>query len=122
MNTTYYEKSLKKRKLRKIQITRNAAIYMCFILIMIFLFIFYIDSFSAQASDIEQQHYYKYYKSIEIKKGDTLWSIASEYMDLQHYNGISDYINEVKEMNALTSYQITAGNYIIIPYYSSTFS
>lgn len=122
MKNTYYERALIKRNLRKRQVRRNTVIFMISLLIIIFFITFFITSFSSQASDKAHPHYYKYYKSIEIKKGDTLWSIANEYMDIQHYEGISDYINEVKEMNALTNNRITSGNYLIIPYYSSEFS
>lgn len=122
MNNTYYERALEKRDMRKKQVRKNTVILMLVLLIIILLCVFFTATFSSQASDMEHQHYYKYYKSIVIKKGDTLWSIAGEYMDTQHYQGISDYINEVKEMNALTNNQITAGNYLIVPYYSSEFS
>ena len=36
---------------------------------------------SAQSSAEESGIQYKYYKSIEIKKGDSLWSIANEYCE-----------------------------------------
>lgn len=57
--------------------------------------------------------------SVEIKKGDTLWSIASEYMS-DEYDDINEYINEIKQSNGMTSDKIHTGNYIIIPYYADT--
>lgn len=56
------------------------------------------------------------YKSIEIQKGDSLWSIAQTYCSSQ-WNSIEDYIKEVKEFNGLHTDEITAGHYIAVPYY-----
>ncbi len=55
--------------------------------------------------------------SIEIEKGDTLWSIASDYISSE-YDDMNDYIEEIKKSNGLYSDNIHAGNYIIIPYYT----
>lgn len=55
--------------------------------------------------------------SIEVKKGDTLWSIASEYIS-DEYDNIIDYIEEIKKCNRMTSDDIHTGNYLIIPYYT----
>ncbi len=61
----------------------------------------------------------KYYKSIEITKGDALWSIANDYFDPIHYKSTLEYVKEVKKMNNMTSDDIITGSYIIIPYYIS---
>ena len=63
---------------------------------------------------------FKYYTSIEIMKGDTLWSIASEYMTSE-YDSIQDYIDEVKDLNNLGADDIHIGQYLMIPYYSGEF-
>ncbi len=54
---------------------------------------------------------------IEIKKGDTLWSIASEYIT-EEYDDMNEYIEEIKDSNRMISDEIHAGNYIIVPYYA----
>ena len=63
---------------------------------------------------------YKYYTSIQIEKGDTLWSIADTYMTSE-YDSIQDYIREIKELNHLGPDDIHAGQYLTIPYYSGEF-
>lgn len=63
---------------------------------------------------------YKYYKSVQISYGDSLWSIANKYID-NHYESVSQYIDEVKVMNCITEDAVKAGNYIIVPYYSDEF-
>ncbi|MBQ2406420.1 MAG: LysM peptidoglycan-binding domain-containing protein [Lachnospiraceae bacterium] len=61
----------------------------------------------------------KYFKSVQIEKGDTLWSIATKNMDYNHYKNINSYLREIKNMNSLKSDNIISGTYIIIPYYST---
>ncbi|MGN1166792.1 MAG: LysM peptidoglycan-binding domain-containing protein [Lachnospiraceae bacterium] len=60
----------------------------------------------------------KYYKSIEIESGDTLWAIAKEFRG-DHYDSIYDYIDEVMDINGLKTDEIHAGQYLTIPYYDS---
>jgi hypothetical protein len=54
--------------------------------------------------------------TVEVKKGDTLWDIASLYFT-DEYDDLNEYIKEIKDSNGLVSDDIHAGNYIIIPYY-----
>lgn len=56
------------------------------------------------------------YKSILLEQGDTLWGIALEYRD-SRYGSTRDYIDEVMEINDLTSDRIHAGSYLAVPYY-----
>ena len=57
--------------------------------------------------------------SVEVKKGDTLWSIASGYMTYE-YDDVKEYVEEIKESNGLSSDTIHAGNYIIVPYFADS--
>lgn len=61
---------------------------------------------------------YKYYTSVEIKNGDTLWDIASKYMT-EEYGSLQEYVAEVKELNGLPSDNIRSGQFIVVPYYST---
>lgn len=58
----------------------------------------------------------KYYKSIQIQSGDTLWHIAQQNMS-EEYDSITDYIIEVKRINNLASDNIQTNQYLTIPYY-----
>ena len=80
-----------------------------------------LNGFRSNAKDDSTEVSYKYYKSIEVTGNDTLWSIAEEYMDEEHYESIADYIEEVKSMNSLKNDTIHYGEYLIIPYYASDF-
>lgn len=56
-----------------------------------------------------------YYKSIEIEKGDTLWTIAEEYAPSAGMT-VTEYIKQLKQMNHLGEDTIHAGCYLTIVY------
>lgn len=63
--------------------------------------------------------FYKYYTSIEIQPGDTLWTLADAYMD-DHFESKNAYIQEVRELNSLNCEGcIVSGEYLLLPYYST---
>ncbi|MDO4555360.1 MAG: LysM peptidoglycan-binding domain-containing protein [Lachnospiraceae bacterium] len=59
----------------------------------------------------------KYYTSIVIEEGDTLWDIAGEYMT-PGYEDREEYIKEVQKMNQMTGSTIRTGSKLLIPYYT----
>ena len=59
----------------------------------------------------------KYYTSILVEEGDTLWSIADEYMTSE-YTDRDSFMDEVREMNHLTGSVIHADSTLLIPYYA----
>lgn len=58
-----------------------------------------------------------YYKSIEIQSGDTLWDIAKTYkpVDLT----VDEYIDELMQINSLTSDSIHADQFLTVACYES---
>ena len=66
-------------------------------------------------ADITQ---YKYYKSITIESGDSLWSIAEEYCT-DAYEDTREYVDELKELNSLTSDTIHEGQHLLVAYYDT---
>lgn len=67
----------------------------------------------AQAAD----NYNKYFKSVTIERGETLYDYADRYADF-HYDSAEEYIKEVAKINNINPNKIISGNNIIIPYYS----
>lgn len=55
--------------------------------------------------------------SVQINKGDTLWSIAGRYIT-DDYKDMNSYIEEIKETNGLSSDTIHEGKYIVVPYFA----
>ena len=118
---TYYSRAKAKREMRKKQVRKNIMLLILTTITLSSLLVFF-ASISIQASDMEhqQQVSYKYFKSIYISQGDTLWSIAEANMG-EHYSNTSEYINEVKRMNSLTSDHIVCGSYLVVPYFSTEY-
>lgn len=61
----------------------------------------------------------KYYKSIEIQQGDSLWKIAEEHMS-NEYDSIYEYMNELIRINhidVVSADMILEGDYLTIAYY-----
>ncbi len=74
----------------------------------------------SHAESLDTDHYYRYYKSVMIMPGDTLTSIASSYND--HYESIDDHVDEIRFTNHLSEdATIYAGEYLIVPYYSTEY-
>lgn len=75
---------------------------------------------NANAKTIEQDTpMYKYYTSVQIMNGDSLWSIADTYTD-GSVSEILDCIEEIKSINHLSRFEkIKAGEFLIVPYYSA---
>lgn len=70
----------------------------------------------AKAPEQNMNNRAKCYKSIEIQPGDTLWSIAGEYMT-DEYSSVDAYVKEVKEINGFNGNTIYEGCYLMVPYY-----
>ena len=112
------ERRIRNNKYRRQQeLRRHILISVITLCITIFL-AFYIFSIQTDAKDASDVIEIKYYTSIEVTNGDTLWTIASEYMG-KHYESKSDYIEEVMYMNALKDETIYTGQHLVIPYYSN---
>lgn len=64
---------------------------------------------------------FKYYTSITVESGESLWDIAGNYMG-NSYDSRDSYIAEVCSINHLAdASDILYGQTLIIPYYSSEY-
>ena len=52
-----------------------------------------------------------------IESGDTLWNIAERYYDSDIVS-IPEYIEELRQINDLSTDMIRSGNYIVVSYYA----
>ncbi len=111
---------LKNRIRRQREMKKNFLILLMTVCLIVFGSVS-LNGFRANAKDDSVSVSYKYYKSIVVANDDTLWSIAEEYMDDDHYESINDYINEVKNMNSMTDDIIHYGEHLIVPYYDTSF-
>lgn len=74
------------------------------------------DLISAKAGDRQHPGFHKYYTSIQIKEGDSLWSIAKQYKT-NSGKTTGEFVDELKRMNRLNEDTIHAGNYLTVSYY-----
>lgn len=115
MNCNSERRILKNKRRRQQELRKNillAIMGACLVIILSF----GVNSFLSNAKS-DSRPAPEYYKSVTIAKNDTLWSIAEEYMDEEHYNSVKDYIDEVMRINSLSSDVIKYGENIIVPYY-----
>ena len=75
---------------------------------------------SAHADRGEAPGSFKYYKSIVIQPGDTLWEIAEEYKT-SDCDSTEEYVEVLKEMNSLDTDTIHSGQNLMIAYNSTEF-
>ena len=74
----------------------------------------------AKDNESSANQQFKYYKSIMIEAGDSLWSIAEEYKT-EHHESTQDYIDDLVVLNDLSSETIHAGQYLMVIYYDTEF-
>ena len=75
----------------------------------------------SKAQDKDEVILYKYYTSIEVKYGETLYDIAEAYFCEDRYNDYRHYISEVMYINGLYHEEVSPGTYLVVPYYSEEF-
>ena len=118
MSNSRSERRIRNNRIRRAKEMRKNFLLTIMTICLVITFSLSMNSFLSNAKDSSEPVCYKYYKSITIASNDTLWSIAQEYMDDEHYDSISDYIKEVKQINVLGSNDITYGAHLIVPYYA----
>ena len=110
-----------KRKLRRQreQRKRIASVLAAILLVVICLGSY--RSFSTKAVDNTPDNF-KYYTSVIVKSGDTLWSISDKFIDYSEYRTKESYIKEVCSINHIEDEsEIRIGQELVVPYYSTEF-
>lgn len=106
----------KRRNSRRRKQQYNRRVILLLVLTAIVAFILGAKTISADAHSQEKR--YKYYTTVQVHAGDSLWKIGSEYIT-DDYKNIDQYIAEVKKINKLSSSYLKTGQYLCVPYYSS---
>ena len=115
---TVQERKERARIRRQKQVAKQKmALLLATVLLVVIGSIVFGSIFSAAKNQHPEAPRYKYYRSITIEHGDTLWSIANEYCDSDC--STKEYIAELKELNSLTSDTIHAGQHLLISYYDT---
>lgn len=116
LNSEYRKQKNKMKRLRHFR--RQCFLVLLTVLLILFLTVSY-HAILSKATTGENISY-KYYTSIEIAYGESLWSIANKYAG-EEYASAEDYVHEVMKINHLQEETLIAGQYLVVPYYSTEF-
>lgn len=114
------ERRIRNNKRKRNQQLRRNRFYLILSLMVTITISIALFGFSAKASNPDEQIAYKYYTSIVIEEGDSLWSITEKNFT-EHFTSKKAYMKEIKEINGLSDETLTTGQYLIVPYYSYEF-
>ena len=111
-----------KRKLRRQREQRRRIASVILTVCLITMCVVSYHSLTTSANTGADEVPLKYYTSITVKGGESLWSIADTYIDYAQYKNKESYIREVCSINNLEdASEIRAGQKLVVPYYSSEF-
>lgn len=68
-------------------------------------------------SEKDNRPVYKYYTSVQVTSGDTVWDMADRYIEGYDINKDA-YVQEICELNHLQDGQIHSGDHLVMAYYS----
>lgn len=73
---------------------------------------------NVKATDSKNADAVKYYTSVVIMPGDTLWDIANEHMDYEHYSSVKSFMKDIAKANNIKVHTpLKSCEYLVVPYY-----
>ena len=122
----YFSRSevrIRANKIRRQRIFRKQVIMLASVVaLVIFTVLFFGNTLKLDAQSDTFTPEFKYYTTVTVHSGDTLWSIASENFNSDHYDSVGAYVGEICTINQIADQQtINAGESIILPYYSNEY-
>lgn len=112
------EIKIRKNKIRRERQLRRRIVFVSAIIILLICSAFGMTSFLSKAQEANgAPAKAKCFNSIQVEYGSSLSEIANEYCDDDMYESHDDYIKEVMFINHMNDTAITAGHYLIVPYY-----
>lgn len=103
---------------RRTDLMKKRVIRVCFLLTVAIATLIIIFTAGNNIQAEESTDSCKMFISITIQPGDSLWSIAAEYVD-GHYSNMQEYIDELMFINNLKNETINAYEHLLVPYYVS---
>lgn len=80
------------------------------------------QSLTIRASARDEKITFKYYTSITVHTGDSLWSIAEKYNNTSYYKDNKSYMKEICSINNIEDASVLrAGQRLVVPYFSTEF-
>ena len=117
-NNRISERANESLRKREAVVRRQRKVLAVVIFVFVSLGILLGTSMNALASSkADVASYHKYYTSVRVEAGDTLWTIADEYISDLNINK-QEYIAEICSLNNICEDEIHTGDYIVVAYYS----
>lgn len=111
-----------KRELRRQRQQRKRIISLLLAVCLIAICVVSFHSLTLSAKNGTETLSLKYYTGVTVKSGESLWTLADQYIDYEQYSNKDAYIKEVCSINRLDDASaIRAGQRLIFPYYSDEF-
>lgn len=110
----------RRNRIRRMRVIRRRLLMVILTIILVLILSLSYHAILSEANTGDKEIKYKYYTSIEIQYGESLWSIAEEHKG-DDYASVNDYIHEVMKINHLKDDNVSAGQYLVIPYFSTEF-
>ena len=102
--------------MRRRRLVRRRFLTGCFIMLLFVTILTGRSMLTTMAAEEEPVTVSPYYRSVEIKEGDSLWNIARQYKKGSHMS-TEEYVKELKRMNSLRSDTIHKGQFLTVVYY-----
>ena len=115
-NINISERANRSLSRREAQVRMQKCLIAIVLIIMVLVGILFGTNVQVFASNEETSKVHKYYKSIYVEAGDTLWDIAGEYAQDADMSR-QEYMDELCELNGICADEIQAGDYLVIMYY-----
>ena len=111
-----------RRHAKKKHHARKKRLLFFLLLILVAVTSFSLGSFfsSARESRLEAPTYFKYYKNIEVKAGDTLHRLDEKYNE-PSVSSDGEYVSEIRKLNHMKSSGLIPGQALIITYYDTEY-
>ncbi len=112
-------RTINNRIRRERQLRRRVTTFVVITAVVLFLTLFLSYSFLSDASADTDHVQYRYYSTVTVTTGDSVWSIASENIDRMHYRSVDEYVQDIASVNRISpDAKLKAGTNLIVPYYS----
>lgn len=116
---TTLERIRHRRKLQRIRKIKRFCMISVITIFLVTVCALSVNAFKSIAQDNDAITTYKYFTSVVIEHGDTLYSLANEHTEGFDVD-INNYIEEVMHINHIDdASSIQSGQYLIVPYYSN---
>lgn len=113
------EERIRNNKIRRNRELKRRLLLLAFSFVLLVSLVFIFLSSKSVASESSDDVLYKYYITVTVEPGDTLYGLSLEYVNPE-FNNSKSFIEEVKFINNIDNEDcLYAGDLLFIPYYDT---